>query len=294
MPMIDPHIHMTSRTTDDYQAMSAAGIVAVIEPAFWTGQIRTHVGSIEDYFLGLLGWERFRASQFGIRHFCTLGLDPKEANDPALADGVIGLLRRYLAKDGVVAVGEIGYDEINPVEERYFAEQLELAKQFDLPALVHTPHRDKVRGTERSLALVRESGLPPERVLIDHNTEETLPLTLDSGCWAGHSIYPNTKMDEPRMVALVQRYGAERVLINSAADWGVSDPLKVPKTAAAMRAAGVAEADIRRIVWDNPIAFFAQSGRLDAEDLAQPLTVDQRQLWEGNSVLRGQSPRVDG
>ena len=179
------------------------------------------------------------------------------------------------------------------MEEKYFAEQLELAKQFDLPALIHTPHRDKKRGTERSLALVRESGLPPERVLIDHNTEETLALTLSSGCWAGHSIYPNTKMDEARMVALVREYGAERILINSAADWGVSDPLKVPKTAAAFRAAGITEADIERIVWRNPIAFFAQSGKLDEDDLERPLTIDQRQHWEGNSVLRGQTPRVD-
>lgn len=293
MPMIDPHIHMTSRTTDDYQAMAAAGITAVVEPAFWTGQIRTHVGSIEDYFLGLMGWERFRASQFGIRHFCTLGLDPKEANYPNLADGVIGLLRRYLAKDGVLAVGEIGYDEINPVEERYFAEQLELAKQFDLPALVHTPHRDKKKGTQRTLDLIREIGIADGKVLVDHNTEETLPMVLATGCWAGHSIYPNTKMDEARMVALVQQYGAERIVINSAADWGVSDPLKVPKTAQAMRQAGITESDIETIVWHNPIAFFSQSGKLDEDDLLQPLPVDQRALWEGNSVLRGQQPRVD-
>lgn len=294
MPMIDPHIHMTSRTTDDYQAMAAAGIVAVVEPAFWTGQIRTHVGSIEDYFLGLMGWERFRASQFGIRHFCTLGLDPKEANYPNLADGVIGLLRRYLAKDGVLAVGEIGFDEINSVEERYFAEQLELAKQFDLPALVHTPHRDKKKGTQRTLDLIREVGIADEKVLVDHNTEQTLPMVLASGCWAGHSIYPNTKMDEARMVALVRQYGAERMVINSAADWGVSDPLKVPKTAQAMRQAGIAENAIDTIVWKNPIAFFSQSGKLDEDDLLQPLPVDQRALWDGNSVLRGQTPRVDG
>ncbi|MGZ8222117.1 MAG: TatD family hydrolase [Methylobacter sp.] len=293
MPMIDPHIHMTSRTTDDYQAMAAAGIVAVVEPAFWTGQIRTHVGSIEDYFLGLLGWERFRASQFGIRHFCTLGLDPKEANYPNLADGVIDLLRRYLAKENVLAVGEIGFDEINAVEEKYFAEQLELAKQFNLPALVHTPHRDKKRGTQRTIDLIREVGIPDERVLIDHNTEETLPLVLATGCWAGHSIYPNTKMDEARMVALVQQYGPERIVINSAADWGVSDPLKVPKTAEAMRQAGISEQDIDTIVWRNPVAFYALSGKVDEEDLTQPLPVDQRGLWEGNSVLRGQIPRVD-
>src|SRR6185295_9433492 len=171
------------------------------------------------------------------------------ANDPRVADGVLALLPRYLGKDGVVAVGEIGYDDQTPAEDKYFAAQLELAKRFELPALVHTPHRDKKRGTERSLALVREAGFPEERVLIDHNTEETLPLVLDTGCWAGHSIYPKSKMDEIRMAALVRKYGAERVIINSAADWGLSDPLKVPKTVAVMREQGIAESDIETIVW---------------------------------------------
>jgi predicted metal-dependent TIM-barrel fold hydrolase len=290
MRLFDPHIHMTSRTTADYQAMEAAGIVAVVEPSFWVGQPRTHVGTFEDYFLSLLGWERFRAGQFGIRHFCTLSLNPKEANNPRVAPGVIELLPRYLCKDGVVAVGEIGYDDQTADEETYFAIQLELARRFNLPVLVHTPHRDKKRGTERSLALIRDVGFPEERALIDHNTEETLPLVLKTGCWAGHSIYPDTKMDEVRMIALVKRYGSERILINSAADWGVSDPLKVPKTAALMRVNGIAEADIERIVWENPVAFFAQSGRLDFTVAGSP-TADQTCLWEGNSVLRGQAPR---
>src|SRR5690606_5484727 len=129
MKLIDPHIHMTSRTTDDYERMAQAGIVALIEPAFWLGQPRTHVGSFEDYFLSLLGWERFRASQYGIQHYCTIGLNPKEANTDELAEGVMALLPLYLEKEGVVAVGEIGYDDITPREEEIFARQLELAKE---------------------------------------------------------------------------------------------------------------------------------------------------------------------
>jgi predicted metal-dependent TIM-barrel fold hydrolase len=290
MRLFDPHIHMTARTTDDYQAMAAAGIAAVIEPAFWVGQPRNHVGTFEDYFLSLLGWERFRAQQFGIRHFCTLALNPKEANNPKVADGVIALLPKYLEKDGVVAVGEIGFDDQTPAEDRYFAEQLALAQKHDLPVLIHTPHRDKKRGTERTIALLRESKFPAGRALIDHNNEETLKAVLDSGCWAGHSIYPFTKMDEGRMVALVQKFGSERIVVNSAADWGVSDPLKVPKTAQAMKAAGISDEAIETICWSNPVRFFAQSGRLDLEEAPR---VDQRELWEGNSVLRGQTPRVD-
>jgi uncharacterized protein len=294
MKLFDPHVHMTSRTTLDYETMAQAGIAAIVEPSFWLGQPRTHVGTFEDYFNGLLGWERFRASQFGVHHFCTLSLNPKEANNRRVAPGVIELLPRYLAKDGVVGVGEIGFDDQTPEEEKYFAAQLELALRFDLPVLVHTPHRDKKRGTERSLALVRDVGFPEGRVLIDHNTEETLPLVLATGCWAAHSIYPFTKMDEPRMVALVKRYGTERILINSAADWGVSDPLKVPKTIALMRESGIAEVDVRRVAWDNPVAFFAQSGQLDPAALETEPAIDQSQLFEGNSVLRGQAPRVTG
>jgi predicted metal-dependent TIM-barrel fold hydrolase len=276
----------------DYEAMAAAGIAALVEPSFWLGQPRTHVGTFEDYFSGLLGWERFRASQFGIRHFCTLSLNPKEANNARVAAGVIELLPRYLGKDGVVAVGEIGYDDLTPEEDKYFAAQLELALRFDLPVLVHTPHRDKKRGTERSLGLIRDVGFPEERALIDHNTEETLPLVLATACWAGHSIYPNTKMDEARMVALVKKYGSERILVNSAADWGVSDPLKVPKTVALMRESGVTEADVARIFWQNPVAFFAQSGQLDLDEVAATPAIDQTRLFEGNSVLRGQTPLV--
>ena len=292
MKMFDHHIHMTSRTTDDYRAMADAGIVAVIEPAFWVGQPRRNVGTFEDYFLSLVGWERFRARQFGIHHFCTMALNPKEANNSDVAPGVIELLPIYLEKETVVAVGEIGFDDQTPAEQKYFEQQIELAMKFDLPILIHTPHRDKKVGTVRSIDVVKASGIDPRKVLIDHNTEETLPLTLDNGYWAGHSIYPETKMDEPRMVEFVKRYGCERVTINSAADWGVSDPLKVPKTAHAMRAAGIAEADIETIVWKNPVAVFGQSGRLDLGQDGERPRVDQTELWEGNSVLRGQQPVV--
>ena len=288
MKIFDPHVHMTSRTTDDYETMAAAGILAIVEPAFWLGQPRTQVGSFIDYFNSLLGWERFRASQFGIRHFCTMGLNPKEANNAKLAGEVLDLLPRFLNKDGVVAVGEIGFDDQTDEEESVFARHIELAREFGLPILIHTPHRDKKRGTARSLELVARMGFPEERVLIDHNNEETLPLVLQTKCWAGHTIYPKTKMDEDRMAALVTKYGPERIIINSAADWGISDPLKVPKTIAVMRAQGIGDDVIQRIVWDHPVAFFAQSGRLDVDTLTERPDVARTERFETNSVLRGE------
>ncbi|AUB82129.1 TatD family hydrolase [Candidatus Thiodictyon syntrophicum] len=293
MRLFDSHIHMLSRTTDDYERMAAAGIVGVVEPSFWQGQPRTQVGSFIDYFNSMIGWERFRASQFGIRHYCTIGLDPKEANDVPMAEEVMQLLPRFLEKDGVVAVGEMGYDDITPAEERFFAAQLELAKALQLPALVHTPHRDKLSGTKRTLALVKEVGIDEGLVVVDHLNEQTLPLVMETGCWRGHSIYPDTKMTEERMVALLRQYGTERMIVNSAADWGRSDPLKVPKTAAAMLAGGFSAADVDLVLFVNPITYYAQSGRISLDEMTRP-RVDQTRLWEDNSVLRGQTPVVEG
>jgi len=283
MRIFDPHIHMTSRTTDDYEAMHAAGVRALVEPAFWLGQPRTSVGTFVDYFDGLIGWEPFRASQFGIRHHCAIALNPKEANDERCVP-VLEVLPRYLAKDGVVAVGEVGYDAMTPEEDRAFAAQVELAIEHELPVLVHTPHRDKAVGVRRSLDLVKESGIVPERVLVDHLNEVTVGLVAETGCWMGFSIYPETKMDEQRMVAILREFGLDRMIVNSAADWGRSDPLKTRKTADAMLAAGYSADDVDRVLWRNPTEFYGQSGRLLLEDLepAEPSA-----LYAGNSILRG-------
>ena len=286
MRIMDPHIHMSSRTTTDYEDMYAAGVRAVVEPAFWLGQPRTSVASFIDYFDALVGWEPFRASQFGIRHFCTLGLNPKEAGDPRLA-GVLDILPRYLEKDGVVAVGELGYDSMTPQEDRAFASQLALAVAHELPALVHTPHRDKVAGTRRTLDVVRESGIAPGMVVIDHLNEVTVHEVVDSGCWMGFSIYPDTKMDPTRMVAVLKDVGLERVLVNSAADWGRSDPLTTRRTGEAMLAAGFDDDDVDRILWRNPVEFFGQSGRLDLAELSDITDAAVPAEFAGNSIMRG-------
>ncbi len=291
MRYFDPHIHMLSRTTDDYENMAAAGILGVVEPAFWQGQPRTGVDSFVDYYNALIGWEHFRASQFGIRHYCTMGMNPKEANQVALAEEVLKILPRYCQKDTVVAIGEIGYDDQTPEEDRFFAEQMEMAMEYDLPVLIHTPHRDKVKGTERTIALVREVGIREEMVIIDHLNEQTLPMALETDCWRGHSVYPSTKMSEQRMVELLKQYGTEKMVVNSAADWGRSDPLKVPKTGEEMLKAGFSEAEVEKVLFENPINFFAQSGRMSIQEMT-PLKVDQTRLWEENSVLRGQNPVV--
>lgn len=290
---IDSHIHMSARTTDDYQAMKEAGIVAVIEPSFWLGQPRTSIGTFKDYYSSLVGFERFRASQFGIKHYCTIGLNSKEANNEALAEEVMDLLPKYIYKDGVVGVGEIGYDDQTELEDKYFRLQIELAKEANLPIQIHTPHRDKKKGTQRSMDVVLEHGVEPHMVVIDHNNEETVQDVLDRGFWAAFTIYPYTKMGNERMVEVVRRFGSERIIVDSSADWGISDPLAVPKTANLMLRKGIDPVDVKKVSYQNAVDAYSQSGQFNESDWLEPDSIDQRELFEGNSVLRGQKPVVE-
>ena len=287
MMFIDPHAHMISRTTDDYEAMAASGVVAVIEPAFWIGQPRTNVGSYLDYLSSIVGFERFRASQFGIRHYCTIGLNSKEANNEELAEGVMELIPRFALKEGVVAIGEIGYDEQSALEDKYYRLQLDLAKKLNLPVMIHTPHRDKKRGTTRSMDVCDEHGLDPKMVVVDHNNEETVRETLDRGYWAAFSIYPSTKMGNVRMVEILRQYGAKQVIVDSACDWGISEPLGVAKTAKLALQQGIPEDQVRLACYQNALTAYGQSGQMKEEDWLNPVAIDQRAVFEGNSILRG-------
>ncbi|WP_293930299.1 TatD family hydrolase [Sphingobacterium sp. UBA6645] len=294
MKFVDPHIHMVSRTTDDYQALFDAGVLLVIEPAFWVGQPRTGLDTFKDYYSSLIGWERFRASQFGIRHFCTIGLNSREANNEPLAEQVMELLPHFIYKEGVLGIGEIGFDDQTAAEEKYYRAQLELAKEANVPVQVHTPHRDKTRGTLRSMEIALEHGLDPRMVIIDHNSEETVKDVLDRGFWAGFTIYPFTKMGNERMVDIVKTYGAENIMVNSAADWGISDPLAVPKTAALMLQKGIDRESVEKVTYSNAIDAFAVANHLDLATLNETLNADPTAKFEGNTILRGgQQPRLN-
>jgi uncharacterized protein len=294
MMFIDAHAHMISRVTDDYEAMAAAGVVAVIEPAFWVGQPRTHVGTYIDYLSAIVGFERFRACQFGVSHYCTIGLNSKEANNEELAEGVIEILPRFALKDGVVAIGEIGYDEQTDLEDKYFRIQLDLARELGLPVMIHTPHRDKKKGTLRSMDVCAEHRLDPSMVIIDHNNEETIEPVLERGYWTAFSIYPSTKMGNARMVEILRRYGPERIIVDSACDWGISDPLGVPKTAQLALERGISEETVRAVCYGNALAAYGQSGQMSEDDWLNASGVDQSTLYEGNSILRGgRDPKIE-
>ncbi len=263
MDYIDPHIHMVSRTTDDYKRMALAGCVLVSEPAFWAGFDRSGVEGFRDYFRQLTGFERARAGLYRIDHQAWLCINAKEAENVALSREVIAMIPEFLDSPGVLGIGEIGLNKNTRNEATVFLEHLDLAARTGELVLVHTPHlADKYQGTRMILDMIAaEPSIAPERVCIDHVEEHTIRPALEAGHWVGMTLYPVTKCTPARAADMVELFGPDRLLVNSAGDWGHSDPMAVPEFIFEMRSRGHAEAAIRKVVFENPLAFFGQCSR---------------------------------
>lgn len=268
MQYIDPHIHMVSRTTDDYRHMAMAGCVAVTEPAFWAGFDRSSADGFLDYFRQLTQVEPRRAAQYGIAHYCWLCINPKEAEDLTLAREVLALIPDFLDGPNVLGIGEIGLNKNSRNEMTILEEHIDLAARHEQLVLVHTPHlEDKLKGTRLILDALRADGrIEPGRVLIDHVEEHTVKAVLDAGHWAGMTLYPDTKCTPQRATDIIEMYGMERLWVNSAGDWGHSDPLAVPACQLEMLGRGHSRATVERVTFDNPAAFLGQSGKFLAAD----------------------------
>jgi predicted metal-dependent TIM-barrel fold hydrolase len=260
---------MYSRTTDDYDRMYHAGIRAVVEPSFWLGSLRRHPGSYFDYFQHILTFECERAKKFGIDHYACIAMNPKESDALALAHEVVDGIESYLDHERCVALGEVGYNLITPNEEEILQRQLELAKSKNMLIMIHSPHDtpdvSKKKGIERTLDVLKELNYDPNRILMDHNTEETMDLTRKAELWAGMSVYPYSKLNPGRVVDIIKRWGLDKTMINSAADWGVADPCNVANVAGFMQEQGFKASEIDRLTRENPYAFYHQSGRFDPD-----------------------------
>ncbi|HUO10272.1 MAG TPA: metal-dependent hydrolase [Phycisphaerae bacterium] len=279
MFIIDPHCHMVSRTTADYETMAIAGVVAISEPAFWAGYDRSPAGFI-DYYRQLTETEPKRAAQFGIQHYSWICLNPKEAEDLGKAREVLAEIPKFLSRPTVLGVGEIGLNKNTPNEAKVFQQHVQLAidaweKQEATAGkhhliLIHTPHlEDKLKGTRMILDMLKDFGsaIDPSRVLIDHVEEHTIRMVKDAGYWAGMTIYPVSKCTPQRAVDMIEVHGAEHLCVNAAADWGVSDPLQTHRTMLEAKRRGHSLETLMTVFYNNPAVFFGQSPRFRLKPL---------------------------
>jgi predicted metal-dependent TIM-barrel fold hydrolase len=131
----------------------------------------------------------------------------------------------------------------------------------EMLTMIHLPHVNKKDGIERTKSVLKNKNLLglSNKILIDHNTEETIEKTLELGCWAGLTVYPITKLSPTRAIDIIEKNGVDKIMINSSADWGISDPLSVPLVAREMKKRGFSENDIEKVTFYNAYEFFKQS-----------------------------------
>ncbi len=266
MKVIEPHIHMIARTTQDYERMARMHTVACCEPAFWAGYDRTSGQAFYDYFTHISEFEPTRAAQYQIQHYCWICINPKEADDLVLAREVISFIPEFLSKPTVLGIGEIGLNLNTRNEMTIFEEQVELALKYDQLIWIHTPHlKDKLKGTVMIVDYLKGHGkVNPERVALDHCEEHTLKMIRDAGFWAAMTIYPVTKNSPGRVVDALEIFGIDHMLVDASGDWGPSDPGTLHDAIFEMRRRGHKEEHIETVFYNNPCYLLGQCEKFKA------------------------------
>lgn len=264
MQIIQPHYHAIARTAQDYERMAMAGVVAVCEPAFWAGFDRRFPETFIDYFVQISEFEPTRAALYGIRHFCWVAVNPKEAENPELTREVLRAMPEFLEKPTCLGVGETGLHKSTRNEIDSLQAHIELAMAHGQLVLIHTPHlSDKAHGTKTVLEVLAGLDLDRSRVWIDHVEEHTVKSVLDAGYWAGMTLYPVTKCSPRRAVDILEKYGTERLLVNSSADWGPSDPFTLQECILEYRRRGHSLQEAVEVFHNNPCRFLGQNPKWD-------------------------------
>lgn len=159
----------------------------------------------------MISFETTRAKQFGIEHFICISVNPKEAIERPLALNAFEAMKKYVDRARVVAIGEIGYNLINNLEKELLIKQMDLATEKDMLMTIHLPHNNKLEGMKRIENILLDNRnnsnnnkYNRNKILVDHNIEETIEKTLELGLWARLSVYPITKLSPERDMNIIK------------------------------------------------------------------------------------------
>lgn len=252
LQLFDAHLHPEALSDQDLESMRFFGVERALVVAHHLPEPTPK--ALRKHFDDLMLRQLPRLERLGIRAWAALGVHPRCIPRRGLSE-VLASLPDYFRGGRVVAVGETGLHSGGIEEEEAFLEQLALARQLKLKVVVHTPVRDKERHTRRILTLLRESGVRPSRVLVDHANGRTVRNILGCGHWAGLTLHPEALKAE-RAVALVRRLGSERLVLNSDAGDGAGDILGLARVAHMLAKAKLSERVVKRVAFDNAARFY--------------------------------------
>jgi predicted metal-dependent TIM-barrel fold hydrolase len=254
--LFDAHLHPEGVPDQDLESLAFFGVRAALVAAD-PAPVRASSKAILEHFEEIQEEQLPRLEKAGIRGYAALGVHPRAIPRRGLTE-VLSALPGFFKGGKVVAIGEIGLHDGGAVEEEAFLEQLALARRLKLPVLVHTPMVEKERITRRALILLRESGIAPAQVLVDHASGRTVRLILECGHFAGLTIHPD-ELTAERAVALVRRLGSGRLVLDSDSGDGAGDLLGLARVASLLRRAELSEKLVSRVTHQNATDFYRVS-----------------------------------
>ena len=249
--MIDTHMHADARSGEDFEKMFLAGIDTAITCSYYPYKI-PHEMILLNHLNRILELDTKRAMEHGLELKVALGIHPTNSNvNPEI---IFEELYKWIETGQIVAIGEIGLEDLTDSEISVFERQLDIANETKSKVIIHTPRRNKREVLKRILEIVPQH-IEESQAVIDHINPEVVCDAIDSDCMLGLTVQPQ-KMDEFEAISILDEYGFDRFLLNSDISNKPSDPLSVPKTVRELVRKGYENKEIEKVSSLNAKEFF--------------------------------------
>lgn len=248
--IIDAHLHADCRPVEDFEKMNIGGVKAIVSCAYDPLEMNKSNVSFE-HFNRIVNREAKRVENEGIKFYCAVGVHPRAI--PSDYEKVIEKIPEYMEKDNVVAVGEIGLESLDDMEEKVFVEQLKLADENGYNVIVHTPRTNKVEVTGKTVELLDEY-INPKLVQLDHIDFSIVDSVIDKKYVLGITVQP-LKMSTVDTVKMLEEYSYDRFVLDSDISYAPSNPMSLPETKHELERIGVNKNSIDKVMFENVSKF---------------------------------------
>ena len=249
--MIDTHMHADSRSSEDFEKMYLAGIDTAITCSFYPYKIDNETVLL-NHLNRILNYDTKRASEYGLDLKVALGIHP--ANTIDNPEIIYENLYEWIENEYIVAIGEIGLEDLTESEISIFKKQLDIADETNSKVIIHTPRKNKENVLKKILEILPQH-LDEKQAVIDHINPNVVNDAINSDCMLGLTVQPQ-KMEKEDAIAILDEYGFDRFLLNSDISNKPSDPLSVAKTVRELTRLGFKKGDVEKISHKNAQEFF--------------------------------------
>lgn len=259
MKIIDAHVHMDRMAGEDVLRMAWGGVEAAVIPSPHLMSGLFYPKTLIELWEKTLNYMVKYAASMGINCFVGLAVPfyglTAEGYEECLKE-----MSQFLKEDRVVCIGEIGLDTGNEHEMWLFKSQLAIAKEHNMPIVIHTPTPRQPQTPEVTpvvIKVLKEEKFPLNRAVLDHTGKNTLEQRLNSGAVTGLSIcYDKLTAEEAADIVINNKAKRDMIVIGSELGYGGAGHLSLVKVAWAMRMAGMTREEIEKVTWENPRKFF--------------------------------------